>query len=130
MAVFAIAFGGLLRLSSPIQLAEVASSQSACGDSQCCDSDEDSSVSENISLLCCEHHGDCDCACCHPITSTVQITIDLRRLRDTNQPIDQSIASVSFSPLFAGHSQIVCCAISAPIPKNQSLFKLKSLLIV
>lgn len=135
VAALAFAFGGLLRLSSPIQLVETASSQPACGDTQCCDEEsliatEYSPIGEEIFLLCCEHQGDCVCACCNPIASASLSVIELRRLRDFNQPIDQSMARVDCSPLLKRYLQLPCPPTGAAIPKHESLLKLKSLLIV
>ena len=133
----ALVFGGLLRFTSPIQLAEVASSLSACSDAHCgeCDDDspiavESSSDSLETSLLCCEHQDHCDCPCCSPLTGTFGTVAQLRRLRDSNQPIDRPIIRVVSWPLRFGHSLLTRRPTSVHVSKSESLLKLKSLLIV
>ncbi len=126
----ALALGGSLRFASPIQLAEVAPSLSACSAAHCGDFDDDSPISAEISLLCCEHQGDSDCACCYPLTGTFGTVADLRRLRDSNQPIDRSITRVVCWPLPFGHSLLTRRPTSVHVSNSESLLKLKSLLIV
>lgn len=133
----ALAVGGWLRFAGPIQLAEVASSLSACSDPYCGDCDDDSPIAVGsssdrleISLLCCEHQGDCDCACCYPLTGTFGTVAELRRLRDSDQPIDQSITRVVCWPLRFGHSLLTRRPTSVRVSKSESLLQLKSLLIV
>lgn len=127
VAAFALAFGGLLRLSSPIQLVEVASIQSTCGDTDCCD---DSQESIEIALFCCVHHGDCDCSCCHPLVSISMSLVELRRSRDSSQQIDLSIARLATSPAQLRYAQLPDYFKISHISSCQSLLKQKSLLIV
>ena len=126
----ALALGGSLRFASSIQLAEVASSLSVRGDACCGDCDDDSPISAEISLLCCEHQGDSDCACCYPLTGTFGTVAELRRLRDSNQPIDRSITRVVCWPLLFGNSLLSRRPTSVHVSNSESLLRLKSLLIV
>ena len=135
VAAFALAFGGMLRLSSPIQPVEVvSSSQSTCDVADCCDdlptTVEPSPISTENPMLCCEHRGDRDCCCCHPIVGISLSIAELNRLRDSSEQIDQSIARLTSLPLQLRYAQLPGYLTKSHISNCESLLKLKSLLIV